>query len=159
MRKLIITISGGLLILQLFCVSIQAAENKTQQINFSITLSGHILFGIGYSYFLTDNHAVQTTLFLIPEKGFPFGINAGYNYFWEGEKWRPNLGTEFTLLVSPPDPDKRRVLPLIKLIPGIRYDFNEIHNLNSRLWIAYFPTSKRVRVAPIGLDFKYGYNL
>lgn len=159
MKKYVFAVCIYFLFFQLVPPDLSAGGNKTHQINFSVTLSGHILFGIGYSWFFNDNHAIQATFLSIPEKGFPFGINTGYNYYWAGEKWRPNLGGEFTLLVSPRDPDKRRVLPLIKLVPGIRYDIREYHSINSRLWVAYFPTSKRIRIAPIGLDFRYGLNI
>ncbi len=144
------------LLLQMGGESLPAAENKSHQINLSFTLSGHILFGVGYSYFWNEHQGVQTIFYLVPEKGLPFGITAGYNYCWSEGKWRPNLGAEFMVLASPPDPEKRKFLPMLKLVPGIRYDFNGEQNLNSRLWIAYFLKSTRVRIAPIGIEFLYG---
>jgi len=145
------------LLLQIGGASLRAAENKTHQINFSLTLSGHILLGIGYCYLWNEHHAVQTIFYIVPEKGLPYGITGGYNYFWGDNKWRPNLGAEFMVLASPPDPEKRKFLPMIKLVPGIRYDFNNEQNLNSRLWIAYLLKSNRVKIAPIGIEFIYGY--
>ena len=144
------------LMLQITAANLPAAENESHNIHLSFTLSGHLLLGIGYSYFWNDRNAVQTIFYIVPEKGLPYGISGGYNYFWGEKKWRPNLGVEFMVLASPPVPDKRKFLRMMKLVPGIRYDFNHEQNLNSRLWIAYFLKSTRMRIAPIGIEFLYG---
>jgi hypothetical protein len=52
---------------QLVTLDLNAAETKTHQINFSVTLNGHILFGSGYSCFFNDHHAIQSIFFSIPE--------------------------------------------------------------------------------------------
>lgn len=157
-KKTIQICVSGIIFFNLFLSDLNASNPKTNQINVSFTLSGHILLGIGFSHFFDDNNAVQTTFFIIPEKGFPFAISGGYNYFFGEKKWRPNIGAEFLLLASPPDSEKRKFLPLINFVPGIRYDFDKQQNLNSRLWIAYFLKSTRVKIAPIGIEFKYGNN-
>jgi len=133
-----------------------ARAGDTHQINFSFTLSGHILLGIGYAYGFDAHHFVQATWFIVPEKGFPFALNGGYNYFFKGETWRPNLGLETVVIASPSDLVKRKYLPLITFVPGICYQGDDTHAINSRLWLAYFPVKARKKVAPIGIEFKYG---
>ncbi|MFZ5516932.1 MAG: hypothetical protein ACOY90_09865 [Candidatus Zhuqueibacterota bacterium] len=133
-----------------------AGSDDTHQINLSFTLSGHLLFGIGYSYGFEAHHFVQATWFIVPEKGLPFAVNGGYNYFFKGGAWQPNLGLETVIIASPSGRVKRKYLPLITLVPGIGYQFNDTHAVNTRLWLAYFPIKARKKVAPIGLEFKYG---
>jgi hypothetical protein len=135
-----------------------AAAEPAHQVQFSVTLSGHLILGLGYTYYWNIHQGWQANLYLIPEKGLPFGIATGYNYIWGETKWRPNLTADFMVLASPPDPVQRKYLPMIKLVPGIQYDLGSDQNLNSRLWIAYFLGQKRVNIAPIGLEVMYGYN-
>ena len=47
-----------------------APKSSYNQINFSFTLSGHIILGIGYSYGFDKNNGVQTTLLIIPENDY-----------------------------------------------------------------------------------------
>lgn len=139
-----------------FFIPREAFPQNSNQINFSLTLSGHILLGIGYSHEVADHHLLQATFFFIPAKGFPFAVNGGYNYYFKGDKWQPNLGLEAVLIVSPPDPKKRKYLPLLNFTPGIRFNFNETNFINSRLWLSYFPIKAKIKFAPTGIEFKYG---
>ena len=137
---------------------LQAGNNSSNQLNFSITLSGHILFGFGYTHWLNHNHTLETTLYIIPEKGLPFGLNGGYAYYTNGSRWRMKFGGEFTLLVSPPDPDKRKVMPMINFVPGVQYSFDD-NTVMSQLWLSYFPIKANKKFSPTGLEFRYGRNL
>lgn len=133
------------------------AADPMHQIQFSVTLSGHLIFGLGYTYYWNIHQGWQANFYLIPEKGLPFGLSTGYNHIWGETKWRPNLTADFMILASPPDPVQRKYLSMIKLVPGIQYDFGSDQNLNSRLWIAYFLRQKRAKIAPIGLEVMYGH--
>ena len=110
--KLLLKFTPIILIIALSSILNAASGSDKNQLNFSFTLSGHIILGIGYSYSFDENNGLQTTLLIIPGKGIPFGLNGGYFYLTDGEKWRGKLGAEFTLLVSPPDPDRRKCLPM-----------------------------------------------
>lgn len=135
---------------------LHAGQDDSHRIHVAFALSGHIFWGIGYAYGFDAHNFIQATFFVVPEKGLPFAINAGYNYFFEGKKWRPNLGLETVIIGSPPDPDERKYLPLITFTPGISYHFDNANTVNSRLWLAYFPIKARKKFAPIGIEFKYG---
>ncbi len=132
-----------------------APGSDKNQLNFSFTLSGHIILGIGYSYGFGENNGLQTTLLIIPEKGLPFGLNGGYFYLTDGEKWRGKLGAEFTLLVSPPDTERRKCLPMFNFVPGVQYPFDKNNAITPQLWISYLPTGNR-KILLTGIEFRYG---
>jgi hypothetical protein len=117
-----------------------------------------LFVGLGYSFYFDEHNALMASFQVVPAKELAFALNAGYNYYFLDKHWQPNLGAEFMMIVGPPDPDRRGKLILINLVPGIRYDFNEIHSLNGRLWVSYMPEKKPFRAFPTGLEFKYGYN-
>lgn len=132
------------------------AADPAHQVHFSITLSGHVLLGVGYTYYWNLHQGWQSNVYLIPEKGLPYGIATGYNYLWGGTKWRPNFAADVMVLASPPDPVKRKYLAMVRLVPGIQYEFNNDQSMNSRLWIAYFLRQPRAKIVPIGLEVMYG---
>jgi len=138
----------------------KAQELLEHQITFSFTISGFPLLGVGYSYFFNQHNAAQATFFVIPAGGEAlFAFSTGYSYYFGNKLWHPNIGLELLLMRGPPDPEKRTYMPFINLVPGIQYEFNKYHNLNGKFWITYMPTEKPFEVFPIGLEFKYGYNL
>ena len=150
---------ASIIFLIIFTSIVSAAPKSSyNQINFSFTLSGHIILGIGYSCSFDKNNGVQTTLLIIPEKGLPFGLNGGYYYLTDGEKWRGKLGAEFTLLVSPPNPDRRKCLPMFNFVPGVQYSFDKNNTIMPQLWISYLPTVNR-KIVPTGLELRYGRRL
>lgn len=138
------------------------AGNDTgfDRVNFSVTLSGHVLVGVGFEHGFNAHHALQVKAFplVVPGKGFPFAFSAGYNYYTKGVRWRGKIGANFTLLVSPPDPVKRKWMPMLVLAPGVQYGFNETNSLTFQPWLAYFLAHANRRFAPIGLEFIYGRN-
>lgn len=141
--------------LQIGSNALLAYDHLNHRVQMSLTLSGHLLLGIGYGYFWDAHQGVQTTFYLAPEKGLPYGLAAGYQ--WEGanRKWQPTLGAEFMMLASPPDPEKRKFLPMIKIDPGVNYQLDDEQIIQSRIWVAYFLKRTRAKVAPIGLEFIY----
>jgi len=148
-----------LLLVFLFFVTgfVSAGNTSYNRMKFSFTLSGHMLFGLGYEYGFDEHHAVNLTVFplLIPGKGLPYALSAGYDYYFKGENWKPKIGAAFTLLVSPPDPDKRKTMPMIVFTPGIQY-LSQKDSFLSQIWVAWFLKKARFPVAPIGLEFLYG---
>jgi hypothetical protein len=64
------------------------------------------------------------------------------------------LGGDVTVIISPPDPEDRRVLPLITFSPGVQYVFESKNTLTPQLWLSYFPTQRLV--APTGIEVLYG---
>jgi len=93
---------------------------------------------------------------VIPAKGFPFALSAGYGYYFNGNKWRARLGGEFALLVSPPDPDKRKLLSLVNLVPGVQYQIDGKQFVGAQLWLSYFFGKANVPAAPTAIEFRYG---
>ena len=137
-----------------------AQEPLKHQITFSFTISGFPLLGVGYNYFFDQHNAAQATFFVIPGKGgVLFAASTGYSYYFGNKLWHPNLGLEFLIIRGPPDPEERTYMPFINIVPGIQYEFNEYHSLNGKIWVAYMPTEKPFSMFPIGLEFKYGYNI
>lgn len=132
------------------------AADPAHQVHCSIMLRGHVLLGVGYTYYCHQHQGWQSNVYLIPEKGWPHGIATGCNYIWGGTKWPPNFTADVMILASPPDPVKRKYLAMIRLLPGIQYEFGNDQSMNSRLWIAYFLRQPRPKIVPIGLEVMYG---
>ncbi len=139
------------------------AQGSGNQIHFSITLSGHVLLGLGITHWLDSSNTLIATAFLpleLPEKSlaiedFPFGFRAGYAYYGKGDPWRMKLGGDVAVIISPPDPeDNRRVLPMITFSPGVQYVFESKNTLTPQFWLSYFPTQRLV--APTGIEVLYG---
>lgn len=136
-------------------------EPYKHQLTLSFTLSGAIFTGVGYSFHFDEHHAIQATFHCIPYyklKEQMFALNTGYNYYFGNKSWHPNIGGEFMIMFGPADKEKKIGLFLFNVVPGIRYDFNDYHSLNGRIWVANF-LSEEYKVLPIGIEFKYGYNL
>lgn len=138
------------------------AQGSENQIHFSITLSGHVLLGVGITHWLDNSNTLMATAFLpldLPERSlaiedFPFGFRAGYAYYGKGDPWRMKLGGDVTVIISPPDPEDRRVLPLITFSPGVQYVFESKNTVTPQLWLSYFPMQRLV--APTGIEVLYG---
>jgi hypothetical protein len=138
------------------------AQGSENQIHFSITLSGHVLLGVGFTHWVNQSNTLSATAFLpleLPEKSlaiedFPFGFRAGYAYYGKGDPWRMKLGADMTVILSPPDPGERRVMPLITFSPGVQYTFESKNMVTPQLWLSYFPMKRLV--APTGIEVLYG---
>jgi hypothetical protein len=105
-----------LFLIVLLAGQVFARDQIKHQFHFSLTLSGHILFGAGYTYWLNDEHAFEATVYplLLPGKGFPFAVSAGYGFYPGGEHLKAKVGGEMTLLISPPDPERRKNNAVVK---------------------------------------------
>ncbi len=145
----------------LFCGLIHPVQSSDiyNRVHVSVTLSGHIFFGVGFEHSFTEHHALQLTVYplVVPGKGLPFALQAGYNYYSGGLHWKGKLGFASGVIVSPPDPDKRRYLPMLMFTPGVQYaDKNNFYN--SELWLARFfgKTNQKWPIVPIGIEARYG---
>ena len=149
----------GLLILGIR--PLPAADSAFNRVVFSLGLSGHVLLGVGMEHGFNEHHAVQLTIYplFLPGKGFPLAFSTGYHYYLGGGRWRGALGGEFALLISPPDPDKRRVMPLLNLVPALQYRIDRAQVVSTRLWISYFLRGANVPLAPTAIEFRYGHSL
>lgn len=146
---------GFILVVFLYWQTAFASDNNGR-VNFSVILSGHILLGIGYQHPVQDNGYLNANFYIAPEKGLPYALNGGYGLMTRGERWRGNIGLEAMLIASPPAPDERKYLPLINLLPGIRYVSANGHSGLAQLMVSWFPLQKKA--APTGLELRYGKN-
>ena len=143
------------IILSLITVSnSRAASSSYNQINFSVTLSGHILIGIGYDYGIDTNNKIRATVWIAPEKGLPYAYSAGYAYLFNDNRWQPELGLEYMVITSPPLEKGRKSISLINLTPAVNYRFDTPDILAARVWLSYLLQNKKI--APTGLEFRYG---
>ena len=139
-----------------------AGKNQTfDRVHISFTLSGHLLFGVGFEHGFTNHHALRVAVFplLIPGKGLPFAFKAGYNYYTGGSRWKGKLGADVAILVSPPDPQKRKIMPMIVITPGLQYALKEGQYVSFQPWLAWFFKETNRKFGPIGLEFTYDYSL
>ncbi len=147
-----------LLFLGLLLNSKSFAQSQNR-VGISFALSGHLMFGLKFEHYFDNNQNVQVTVFplLVPGKKFPFAFTAGYNYFLGDGKWQTRIGAEFAMIVSPPDPEKRKILPMINLVPGFRYNKSDTQAFGGGLWISYFLKKTRKPIFPTGLEFWYDF--
>lgn len=159
MRLKAIILSASLL----FVSASMAKDLSYNRLYFSFTLSGHLFVGAGFEHGFNKRHSIQISAFpvVLPGKGFPFALNAGYGFHFDTAPWRAKLGVDFALLVSPPDPDIRKTMPLLMLTPGVEYLLRDKHSVSTQFWLAHFlkETNKPVFLAPIGWEFRYNRNL
>ena len=148
------------LLLGLLPAVLWAGNRSENRIGISFVLSGHLLFGVKVQHFFDAQNCVQATFYplLIPGKKFPFAFGLGYNYFTNGQHWQGKLGAEFAMIVSPPDPQKRKVLPMLNFTPGFRYVRQNGQSIGGNLWLSYFLKKTRHKIAPTGLEFWYDFN-
>jgi hypothetical protein len=130
----------------------------TDQIHLSVTLGGYFLFGMGYTLYLEEHHALEFTVFpfAFPMEGFPFGLRAGYAWVPSNEIWRAKLGGNMMVLVRPGMNGFERFTPILALTPGIQYDPDSDRSLRADLWVSYYLKEKVF--APTGVEFLYGWS-
>ncbi len=135
------------------------AGGKQHRINVSLILSGHLMFGAGYEYHFDDHHVLACHFYpaIIPGiSELPFAFSAGYGYYTGGGRWKGRFGLEYTMIISPPDPEKRKTLPMICFLPGLQYSIAKAHHIMSQLYLARFLKETRVPMAPIGIELRFG---
>ncbi|HID38253.1 MAG TPA: hypothetical protein EYP36_01905 [Calditrichaeota bacterium] len=137
-----------------FLIFGKICAQEAHQLNLSVTLSGHIFIGVGYTYSFDQNWQAGATVLLAPETGLPFAFNIGGGYLSNGQNWRARLWGEYMIIASPPDPDKRKILPMINFVPGVVYYDGKHNEYSAEVWLSYLPVQKKF--APTGLEFQYG---
>ena len=133
-----------------------SARAQEQRIDFSVTLSGTILWGIDYRYAFDAHSAPRAGFYLGIEKWhFVPGIHANYQYtFFPERKLSPYVGVGPDLMITT-DPKRGWVhLTLLKFPVGGVYHANSRHSFGLELWPAYF-AAKRKLVPLIGLSGIY----
>ncbi len=157
MRRFLALYLSVVLIL-VFIRPVQSSD-AYNSVQVSVTLSGHVMIGVGFEHGIDRHHAVQIMVYplIVPGKGFPFALQAGYNYYSGRAHWKGKLGLAGGLIVSPPDPDKRKFLSMILITPGIQYVDGNNH-YNGALWLARFlgQTNQKWPIVPIGIEARYG---
>ncbi len=135
------------------------ADRADNRVGISFVLSGHLMFGLNVQHFFDAHNGIEATVFplLIPGKKFPFAFSAGYRYVTGGQHWQGTVGAAFAMIVSPPDPQRRKVLPMFSVMPGLRYVRTNGQTFGGNLWLSYFLKKTRRKVAPTGLEFRYDF--
>ncbi len=150
-----------MLFILVFGLQMAYSGSSYNRLNLSVTVSGHVLIGMGYEHGFNEHHALGFTVYplVMPGKGFPFALKTLYRYYANGARWQATLGGGFGLIISPPDPQERRWLPMLLLTPGVRYaDGNNRYGAD--IWLAHFltKTNRNWPLIPIGLEANYGRN-
>lgn len=145
----------------------QIATAQHPEIGFTVVLSGALMFGPYCSYWLDDHNVLNASVLAAWEEEFvvPFALNAGYSYYFLDKKLRPDLGLQYTFLISPvrhKSPGDPVGISLLSLVPGIQYRWDKTHqDTEGKIWVAYFmekpKPGKKIVIFPIGLEFSYGY--
>jgi hypothetical protein len=142
---------------------------QQSEIGVKVVLSGALMFGPYYTYWIDDHNALNASVLAAIEDKWqlivPFALNAGYSAYFTDNKWRPEIGLQYSYLISPKkakSPGDPRGISILSLVPGVQYRWDETHqSVQSRIWIAYFfkelKPGKKNRIFPVGLDFSYGY--
>jgi len=131
-------------------------HSQNARIDFSITLSGAILYGIDYHYTFDKHSAIRAGIYLGVEKWhFVPGIHANYQYsFLPGKTISPyvGIGPDFMLTT---DPKRGWVhLTLLKFPTGMTYNRSEKNQFGLEIWPAYFAARKKM-VPLIGISGIY----
>ena len=137
---------------------------QNSEIGFTFTLSGHLIFGPYFRYWIDDHDEVDICFPAAWEgKGkvlFPGGFQSGYHHFFGEKHWRPSAGMQYHLYFGPKENNKRVNLQIFSLVPGIQYRFDENKmSIEENIWISYFKIKGRSKVFPTGLETKFGINL
>ena len=108
------------------------ARAQDPEIGVSFVLSGHIMFGPYFRYWITDHHEVEVNLLAAYEKQFvfPSAFNAAYHYYMLDGHWRPSVGAQFTLLISPKVAEtnfKYKCFPMYSFVPGVQFRWDQNH--------------------------------
>ncbi len=132
------------------------ARAQEHRIDFSLTLSGTLLYGIDYHYIWKDHSAWRAGVTLGIEHGhFVPGAHLIYQYtFLPDKSLSPYVGVGPHFMLTT-DPKRGWVhLTLLKFPVGVRYRSNPKNSFGMELWPAYF--AARHKLVPfIGLSGIY----
>jgi hypothetical protein len=147
----------------------QKASAQHSEIGARVVLSGALMFGPYYTYWINDHNALNSSILAaIEEEGqlvVPFALNAGYSAHFFNNKWRPEIGLQYSYLISPRRyklPDDPNGISILSLVPGLQFQWdNKYQNVQSRIWLGYFlekrEPGEKMKILPIGLDISYGF--
>jgi len=134
------------------------AKGQNRAVEASLTLSGHLIWGVAYRHAFEKGSAVRAGM----QVCLPYFKPVGVHIDWlAGSRFnRKNSfygGVGFNLLVAK-DKGKWKSLPFFKGILGYQRRFRDRDAGYFEIWPAYFPMQGRV--APlIGLNFGYARKL
>lgn len=158
----------GIAIFQIIVLSQHKAVAQHSEVGMKLIISGAIMFGPYYSCWFDDHQELNASILAAYAEGgklfFPFAFNAGYSVHFLDNKWRPQIGIQYSFLKSPVKErheDEPIGISVLSLVPGgeFRWD-NTKQNVQSKIWLAYLftkPRQEKIRILPIALDFSYGY--
>jgi hypothetical protein len=156
-----------LVIFPAMLLSQQKVLAQHSEVGVRVVLSGALMFGPYFTYWADDHNALNCSVFAAYDGKVivPFALNAGYSAYFFTDKWRPQIGLQYSYLISPrkhkssSDPNG---ISILSLLPGVQFRWdNTCQNAQSRIWVAYFlkkpQAGKKNKIYPIGIDFSYGY--
>jgi hypothetical protein len=157
-------ITSLLLIICLTAIYPQDCKAQHSEIGISIVLSGAIMFGPYYRYWIDDHNVAEVKIAAAVENKLiiPFACSGSYYYYFLDKHWRPSAGAQYTLLISPKGPtqnNKRKCFSMISAVPGIQYRWKENnYGIEEKVWIAYLMFKGNHKIFPIGLETLAGYS-
>lgn len=142
------------------------ANAQQTEVGVRVVLSGAVLFGPYVSYWVDDHNELNASVLAAYVGQFivPFAVNAGYSAHFFHTRVRPEIGIQYSYLISPrrhKAPTDPNGISILALMPGAQFRWDEAaQNVQSRVWLAYIldkPKKAKFSLMPIGLDFSYGY--
>jgi len=155
-----------LLIFSTLLFSQKKASAQHPEVGIKVVLSGALMFGPYFTYWVDDHNALNSSILAAYEGKLivPFAVNAGYSVHFFNNKWRPEIGLQYSYLISPIRHKSERDpngISILSLVPGVQFQWENSHqNIGSRIWLAYIfdrPKKEKIKILPIGLDFSYGH--
>lgn len=156
-----------LLIIPVILLSQPKVLAQHSEIGIRVVLSGALMFGPYYTCWIDHHNALNASVLAAYEGELivPFALNAGYSAYFFDSKWRPQIGLQYSYLISPrrsKAPTDPNGISILSLVPGVQFQWDKKYqNTQSRIWLAYFlekpQNGKKNKILPIGLDFSYGY--
>jgi len=141
------------------------ASAQNPEIGVKVVLSGALMFGSYFTYWVDDHNALNTSILAAYEGKMivPFAVNAGYSAYFFNNKWRPEIGLQYSYLISPrkhKSAGEPNGISILSLVPGGQFQWdNTCQNIQCKIWFAYIfdkPKKEKIKILPIGLDFSYG---
>lgn len=156
-----------LLVFETILLSQQKTLAQHSEIGIKVVLSGALMFGPYYTYWVDDHNTLSSSILAAYESELivPFAMNVGYSHYFSNNKWRPEIGLQYSYLLTP---KKQKTssnpngISILSLLPGVQFQWdNTLRNAQGNIWLAYIfdknQMNKKFKIFPIGLDFSYGY--
>lgn len=155
-----------LLVVLAISVPFKKISAQHSELGARVVLSGAILFGPYYSFWIGDHQEISVSVMAAYEEAFifPFALNASYNVTFFKSNFQPQIGLQYSYLIAPKkhkSPDDPNGISIVSLMPGVKFQWaDKSQNVQSRVWLAYFfgeHKSGKHLIFPIGIDLSYGY--